>query len=115
MSCDGHTWNVGICGYEDAGRTTDPSYAVAIDTSACSCADPGYIVRPCIDTYTTNDNWGGVLWQSPANDWGDQPGGLNLTGAAALEFWVRGAAGGEKVNFVVGAIGKDKPYHDTAK
>jgi hypothetical protein len=65
--------------------------------------------------YTASDNWGGVVWQSPANDWGDQPGGYNLTGAGALEFWVRGARGGETVNFGVGLIGSDKPYGDTGK
>lgn len=57
--------------------------------------------------------WGGVLWQSPPNDWGKLPGGFNLTGASMLEFWARGAEGGEKVSFQVGGLGKDKPYYDT--
>lgn len=65
-------------------------------------------------TYTANDNWGGVVWQSPANDWGDQPGGWNLNGAKNLTFWARGAQGGEKVAFLFGLIGIDKTYHDSA-
>lgn len=66
--------------------------------------------------YKASDNWGGVLWQSPANDWdGSKPGGFNLTGASALEFQVRGAKGGEKVSFVLGVIEGDKPYVDSAK
>lgn len=66
--------------------------------------------------YTAADNWGGVLWQSPPEDWdGKKPGGLNLTGATELEFWVRGAAGGETVNFVIGVLDGDQPYRDTAK
>jgi hypothetical protein len=66
--------------------------------------------------YNAGDNWGGVLWQSPANDWdGKQPGGLNLTGATELEFWVRGARGGETVDFVLGSIDGNVPYRDTAR
>lgn len=66
--------------------------------------------------YTARDNWGGVVWQSPANDWeGAQPGGFNLTGAKKLSFWARGDKGGESVSFSFGLIGADKKYHDTAK
>ena len=66
--------------------------------------------------YQAADNWGGVLWQSPPNDWeGTKPGGLDLTGASELEFWVRGAKGGEIVNFVFGVVDGDVPYRDSAK
>ncbi|MEO1235997.1 MAG: glycoside hydrolase family 2 TIM barrel-domain containing protein, partial [Planctomycetota bacterium] len=66
-------------------------------------------------TFGAPGGWGGVTWQSPANDWGDQPGGFDLRGADALEFWARGARGGEKVKFGYGILGRDKTYHDTAK
>jgi len=65
--------------------------------------------------YTAGNGWGGVVWQSPANDWGDAPGALNLTGAKKLTFWARGEKGGEKVSFSFGLIGADKKYHDSAK
>lgn len=66
--------------------------------------------------YRSSDSWGGTLWQSPANDWdGRLPGGANLTGATQLEFWVRGANGGEKVNFVFGILDGNQPYNDTAQ
>ncbi|MEM7234666.1 MAG: glycoside hydrolase family 2 TIM barrel-domain containing protein [Planctomycetota bacterium] len=66
--------------------------------------------------YRASDAWGGVIWQSPAGDWeGDKPGGLDLSGATALEFWVRGAAGGEVVNFVFGVLDGQQKYRDTAK
>ena len=66
--------------------------------------------------YKASDKWGGVLWQSPANDWdGMKPGGLNLVGADELEFWARGADGGETVDFVLGVLDGDQPYRDTAK
>lgn len=66
--------------------------------------------------YNANDNWGGVLWQSPPNDWdGSKPGGYNLKGAAALEFYVRGSTGGESVSFMLGVIEGEQPYRDSAK
>lgn len=66
--------------------------------------------------YQANGDWGGVLWQSPANDWeGKKPGGANLTGATAIEFWARGEHGGEVVNFVYGVVENDEPYRDTSK
>ena len=43
---------------------------------------------------------------------GDQPGGYNLTGAKALEFWVRGREGGETVSFGFGLIA-GKPFSET--
>lgn len=71
--------------------------------------------KTCIKAdYTARDNWGGVVWQSPANDWGDVPGGLNLTGARKLTFWARGEKGGEVVNFAFGLLGKDKKFPDSA-
>ena len=64
--------------------------------------------------FTLKDNWGGVVWQSPVNDWGDAPGGWDLTGAKKLTFWARGAKGGEVVSFSLGLIGKDKKFPDSA-
>lgn len=66
--------------------------------------------------YRSGDDWGGVLWQSPPEDWdGKQPGGANLSGATQLQFWARGEEGGEKVNFVFGVIDGNQPYRDSAK
>ena len=65
--------------------------------------------------YNAADNWGGVVWQSPADDWGDKPGGFDLDGAKKLTFWARGAQGGEKVEFGFGLIDRDKKFYDTAK
>lgn len=63
--------------------------------------------------YAAPDGWGGVVWQSPANDWGSLPGGWNLSGAKTLTFWARGAQGGEVVTFQYGLLGRDKTYPDT--
>ena len=87
----------------------------AITINESSAANPR-TGATCIEiTYTASDKWAGVWWQSPANDWGDQPGGLDLSGATMLEFWARGKNGGEKVSFNIGGIGSNKKYHDTAK
>jgi hypothetical protein len=60
-------------------------------------------------------DWGGAVWQNPANDWGALPGGYDLSEARELSFWVRGAVGGEKVKFGFGIIKEDMRYHDTAR
>ena len=63
--------------------------------------------------FRSPDNFGGIVWQDPANDWGDAAGGYNLTGAKKLSFWARGENGGEKVEFKFGVIGKEKKFHDS--
>ncbi|MEM9020356.1 MAG: hypothetical protein AAGC44_07310 [Planctomycetota bacterium] len=63
--------------------------------------------------YRAPDEWGGVVWQDPPNDWGDLAGGFDLRGATALEFWARGAQGGEVVSFGFGVLGSDKPFADS--
>ncbi len=81
------------------------------------CSESPRSGKTCLKaTYNSGGDWGGVLWQSPANDWdGREPGGANLTGATRLEFWARGAKGGEIVNFVFGVLDGNQPYRDTAK
>ncbi len=89
-------------------------------TAAAIKMDPACTVSPhsgktCLQVdYTYLDNWGGVVWQDPANDWGDKPGGLDLTGAKQLSFWARGDKGGEVVGFVYGLLGSDKTYADSS-
>lgn len=49
--------------------------------------------------------WAGVYWQDPLNNWGNVPGGFNLTGAKKLTFYARGETGGELITeFKVGGI-----------
>jgi hypothetical protein len=50
------------------------------------------------------NDWAGIYWQYPTNNWGDKTGGRDLTGATMLTFWARGANGGEKGEFKVGGI-----------
>ena len=71
----------------------------------------------CIKLRFTGESgsWVGVAWQHPANNWGDQAGGYDLTGATQLELWARGEYGGERINIGVGLIGKDKAHPDSGK
>lgn len=70
----------------------------------------------CVEArFNQPGGWGGVVWQHPVNDWGDQAGGFDLSGARTLSFHARGAAGGERVKFGFGLIAADKPYSDTGK
>ena len=78
-------------------------------------ADPKFGKHCTKVTYNKSGDWGGVVWQNPENDWGQQPGGFDLTGAKKLTFWAKGKAGGERVKFGVGVIGTDQPYFDTVK
>ena len=64
--------------------------------------------------YSGTYGWVGVAWQHPPNNWGDQDGGFDLSGAAALEVWARGEYGGENVAFGVGLLEQDRTYPDSA-
>ncbi len=64
--------------------------------------------------FNASAGWGGIVWQSPPNDWGDVDGGYDLSNAKRLRFWARGAEGGENISFGFGGIGRDKPFFDTA-
>ncbi len=80
------------------------------------CTDSPRSGLTCLEfVYDDPGMWSGVAWQHPANDWGDLPGGFDLTGAKALTFWARGKDGGEKLDFSVGMIDSDKEHFDTAK
>ncbi len=59
--------------------------------------------------------WVGVAWQHPANNWGEQDGGFDLSGAGALELWARGEYGFEKMDIGVGLLESDVTYPDSAK
>lgn len=65
--------------------------------------------------FRSSQGWGGVAWQNPVGDWGEQAGGKNFTGARRLRFWARGAQGGETIKVGFGLLGRDKPFYDTAK
>lgn len=59
--------------------------------------------------------WAGIYWLNPANNWGKQKGGYNLTGATKLKFWAKGEKGGERIKeFKIGGVSSDYPDSDSA-
>jgi len=64
--------------------------------------------------YAGKFGWAGVAWQHPVNNWGEQDGGYDLSGAKYLELWARGEFGGERVKFGVGLLGADVAHSDSA-
>jgi hypothetical protein len=106
--------------YDEAG--SPPTYvptgwmgntsAIALEPD---CEDNPHSGRTCLKVeYRAAGDWGGVVWQSPADDWGDRPGGYDLDGAARLSFRARGERGGEVVSFEFGLYDRDKKFYDTA-
>lgn len=106
--------------YKDSGDPMPYAPAGWMGNAGAMKLDPACKTSPhsgatCLRwDYEAGDGWGGIAWQSPQGDWGDKPGGFNLTGAKKLVLWARGLAGGEVVSFGVGLIKSDKKYHDTA-
>jgi hypothetical protein len=107
--------------YDEADRERPPytpsgwmgnDKAVKLDER---CETNPHAGKTCIRVeYAARDGWAGVVWQHPEGDWGDRPGGWDLTGAKRLTFWARGDQGGEVVSFELGLLGKDKHFPDTA-
>lgn len=49
--------------------------------------------------------WAGIYWQFSAGNWGNRPGGYDLSGYRRLTFWARGAKGNEVISeFKMGGI-----------
>lgn len=81
--------------------------------------DP-YLGDTCVKiTYsakaTQGARWAGIYWQNPANNWGNIDSGFDLSKAAKVTFWARGAKGGERVEeFKVGGIMSEYSDSDNA-
>lgn len=108
-------WPGGPNHYVPSGFMGDPH---SVDVYECDRGDPHGGELAVRATYTPAGpaGWGGVYWQFPENNWAVDPGGFNMGWANKLTFWAKGAKGGEKVQFVVGGIGKKgDPYPDSLR
>jgi hypothetical protein len=65
-------------------------------------------------TYKAKDNWYGVGFVDPANDWGDILGGYNISGANTFSFWAKASYSNLKVKVGFGLIADDKPFPDSS-
>lgn len=99
-------------GYIPSGWMGDTK-SMRLDLACTTMPKSGKTCLRC--EFTAGQGWGGVMWQHPAQDWGDRRGGYDLTGAKRLVFDARGESGGEEITFGFGGIGAEKRYHDTAK
>ena len=66
-------------------------------------------------SYNARDNWYGVAFVDPANDWGDILGGYDLSGAKTFSFWAKTKEGQVEAKVGFGLIDKDKPFPDSGK
>lgn len=66
-------------------------------------------------SYGDSDGWYGVACVDPPDDWGDEIGGYNVTGAKTYSFWAKSDTPGLEATIGFGLIDKDKKYPDTGK
>jgi exo-beta-1,3-glucanase (GH17 family) len=63
-----------------------------------------------------SNGWAGVYWTDPENNWGQRPGGYDLTGVTSLTFWAK-SEDYTKLQILIGGINCYKPinfpYHDS--
>lgn len=81
------------------------------------CHDGKTCIKIEYDVECSKENlkWAGIYWLNPPNNWGNQKGGFDLTGATRLSFWAKGEKGGERIEeFKVGGITGEFPDTDTA-
>jgi hypothetical protein len=108
--------------YDESGHDNPPyspsgwmgnTKAIKLDEK---CETRPHAGKTCLRIdYTAPDAWSAIAWQHPTNDWGDKPGGWNLTGAKRLSVWMRGETGEETVTIEFGILGREKKFPDTTK
>jgi hypothetical protein len=105
--------------YGDGARATPFAWSgwmgdnahIALDDK---CTDNPHSGATCMKCeFRATSGFAGIAGQNPPNDWGDVPGGIDLSGSRKLTFWARGEAGGEVVSFKVGILGGEKKYPDS--
>jgi hypothetical protein len=61
--------------------------------------------------------WSGIYWTDPENNWGQRPGGYDLTGVTRLTFWARSETPYRQLQILIGGISCYKarafPYYDS--
>ncbi|QSQ22829.1 hypothetical protein JY651_48360 [Pyxidicoccus parkwayensis] len=87
-----------------SGYMGDGEHNLIQDSNECAATRPGAGLGDCHKfTWTPGGaGWGGVWWQYPEGNWGTNPGFEIPEGASVLSFYAWGAAGDEKVTFLVG-------------
>jgi hypothetical protein len=105
---------------EDTGeRVFVPAKMGVVDNGSALKVDNCWKENPhssnsCIRLVQPAKGAAGLVWQNPADNWGDSPGGIDLRGAKQLSFWMRGEKGAETVEAKMGIIARNKPFGDSA-
>lgn len=75
-----------------------------------------YAGTSCIKIdYKAPNDWYGVAFVDPKNDWGETLGGYDISGATKFSFWAKADKNGATATIGFGLIDKDKPFPDTTK
>lgn len=94
--------------YSDGGRKENYSPTGRLGNKNALQFDTGWDLDPhsgftCIYVrFEEPDDWVTVAWQHPGHNWGEVPGGFDLSRATKLTFWAKGESGREMVEFMVG-------------
>jgi hypothetical protein len=67
-----------------------------------------------IEYHPGSIGWAGGYWVHPAENWGDFPGGYDLSGADRLTFWARSETPDSQVTFLIGGLGYDTNFQGEA-
>ncbi len=103
--------------YVPSGFMPDGKCITFDDTWTDKCHSGSTCIKVNYDVACSKagQKWAGIYWLNPANNWGSQKGGFNLTGAAKLTFWAKGEKGGERIEEVkMGGLTGQFPDSDTA-
>ncbi len=115
------------------GRMSSPGGEDALPAMDEASMDKPHSGNTCIKAgfQARGTNWGGWYFMNgmllgdataPSENWGFQPNaGIDLRGATRLTFWVKGAKGGERVEFFAFGVGRnaetgtpENPYPDSS-
>ena len=92
--------------YFPTGWMGDGEVPGRVSLTECSYDDPHSEPTAIKIEYTEEViGWAGIYWVHPAENWGDRPGGFDLTGADRLTFWARSDTPGAEIEFLIGGVG----------
>ena len=97
------------------GEGSRGALVVKIDVAFTRKRRPGDDDGKClrISWEPRSASWAGLYWQSPAGNWGSQPG-RSVVDATKVVFWAAGQLGSEVVEFKAGRLRTlSSPYKDS--
>jgi len=113
--------------FGDGALTGRTPKSVDVSYDQCAARPPNaqgscyrFTYRP-VPASEGGKSFGGVYWQSPANNWGQDEPLAAVPNATRATFYAAGAVGGERVTFTAGGLsatepdGAPLPYVDTVK